>query len=89
MTAMLQILEKVSPNPREVKAVAAQTNSKKNRSMDFLPGIAGVAPSVIHFMYTYTVDRWRVVRCKTEGVVDVFQVVKAQKPGAVRTLVIT
>ena len=30
-------------------------------------------------------------RCKTEGVVDVFQVVKAlraQKPGAVRTVVI-
>ena len=33
----LQVLEKVSPNPREVKAVAANSNSSKNRSMDFLP----------------------------------------------------
>ena len=44
----------------------------------------------MHFVYAYTVDRWRVVRCKTEGVVDVFQVVKAlrvQKSGAVHTLV--
>ncbi|CAI8024471.1 Receptor-type tyrosine-protein phosphatase alpha [Geodia barretti] len=31
------ILEKVSPNPREVKAVAAHSNSKKNRSMEFPP----------------------------------------------------
>ena len=28
----------MSPNPREVKAVAAHSNSKKNRSMEFPPG---------------------------------------------------
>ena len=30
----------MSPNPSEVKSVAAQTHAKKNRSKDFLPGIA-------------------------------------------------
>ena len=38
-----QILEKVSPNPAEAKAVAAQRNHKKNRSMEFPPGISTAA----------------------------------------------
>ena len=40
-----QILEKVSPNPLEIKSVAAQTNTKKNRSMEFLPGRGAVVVS--------------------------------------------
>ena len=40
MLPVPQILEKVSPNPREVKAVAAHSNAKKNRSMEFLPGMS-------------------------------------------------
>ena len=39
---LCQILEKVSPNPAEAKAVTAQRNHKKNRSMEFLPGISTV-----------------------------------------------
>ena len=35
----VQLLEKVSPNPREVKSVAARSNSTKNRSMEYLPGM--------------------------------------------------
>ncbi|CAI8021857.1 Receptor-type tyrosine-protein phosphatase alpha [Geodia barretti] len=31
------ILEKVSPNPKEVKSVAGRSNPKKNRNMEFLP----------------------------------------------------
>ena len=34
-----QILEKVSSNPAEAKAVVAQRNHEKNRSMKFPPGI--------------------------------------------------
>ena len=52
----------------------------------------------MHFTYSDTVSRsgmfcaiaTTIERCKTEGVVDVFQVVKAlrmQKPGAVRNIV--
>ena len=39
----VQLLEKVSPNPREVKSVAAKSNPTKNRSMEYLPGIMDVA----------------------------------------------
>ena len=38
---VLQILDKVSPNPAEAKAVTARKNRKKNRFDQFLPGITG------------------------------------------------
>ena len=49
-----QILEKVSPNPAEAKVVAAQRNHKKNRSMEFPPGIliaaftTALSPDCVH-----------------------------------------
>ena len=36
---LLQILDKVSPNPAEAKAVTARKNRKKNRFDQFLPGM--------------------------------------------------
>ena len=59
----MQVLEKVSPNPREVKCVAAQNNPSKNRSTEFLPGIYGLSQIyLIRGLYvTTTVDRWRVI----------------------------
>ena len=36
---VLQILDKVSPNPAEAKAVTARKNRKKNRFDQFLPGM--------------------------------------------------
>ena len=38
-----QILEKVSPNPADAKAVVAQRNHKKNRSTKFPTGISTAA----------------------------------------------
>ena len=60
----VQVLEKVSPNPREVKCVAAQSNPSKNRSTEFLPGIyirtiQNISDEGLYV--TATVDRWRVV----------------------------
>ena len=39
MLLVLQILDKVSPNPAEAKAVTARKNRKNNRFDQFLPGM--------------------------------------------------
>ena len=44
---LCQILEKVSPNPAEAKAVAAQRSHQKNRSMEFPPGTSTVAITTV------------------------------------------
>ena len=62
ITMYVQVLEKVSPNPREVKCVAAQNNPSKNRSTEFLPGIYGLCQTnECYLTMYYTVDRWRVI----------------------------
>ena len=48
----VQVLEKVSPNPREVKCVAAQNNPSKNRSTEFLPGIYGLCQIMTTNVFT-------------------------------------
>ena len=62
---LFQILEKVSPKPAEAKAVAAQNNHEKNRSMEFPPGISTVAltnyNSITCLCTLCPVDKWRVV----------------------------
>ena len=50
---LCQILEKVSPNPAEAKAVAAQRNHQKNRSMEFPPGTSTVAITTYHHLTVY------------------------------------
>ena len=62
---LCQILEKVSPNPAEAKAVAAQSNHQKNRSMEFLPGASTTVFSMHYHMTLYTVPSGQVA-CGSE-----------------------
>ena len=61
-----QILEKVSPNRAEAKAVVAQRNHKKNRSMKFPPGIPTATCTTFFHMAVCTVPSGQVA-CGTEG----------------------
>ena len=52
---LCQILEKVSPDPAEARAVAAWWNHKKNRSMEFAPGTSTAGLLLHYHMAVYTV----------------------------------
>ena len=52
---LCQILEKVSPDPAEARAVAAWWNHKMNRSMEFAPGTSPAGLLLHYHMAVYTV----------------------------------
>ena len=54
---LCQILEKVSPNPAEARAVTAWRNHKKNRSMEFPPGTSP-ACLLLHYHMAVHCAQW-------------------------------
>ena len=63
---LLQILEQVSPNPKEVHCGGALSYPERNRSQEFLPGKSTQChtnlPLAMSFIFIsqYVADKWRV-----------------------------
>ena len=56
-----QVLEQVSPNPREVKRERALDYPNRNRSDDFLPSTQTITFSCIQGLHAIRETRWTII----------------------------